>query len=147
MSKVVTTLKILLIDALMLEAILLLFMGQIWIQKSCIAKTARSRNIQYSYTGYKGLDMLSVMCYTNLNITNSLNGVVRWTSKQTHQDLRQNRVNYTLIHLNILTVKMTTKQIPTSIYSGSIISIRNSIQKSIKKPVKTEASQFVYIII
>ena len=147
MSKVVTILKILLIDALMSEATLPLFIGQTWIQEFYIAKTTRSRNIQYSHIECKGPDMLSVMDHTNLNITNSLDGVVRWTSKPTYQDLRWNRINHTLIYLNILTIKITTKQIPTSVYSGSIISMRNSIQKSIKRPVKTEASQFVYITI
>jgi len=86
--------------------------------------------------------MLSAIVYTRVNITDILHGVAKQISKSIHPDLKWNKRNHVLTHLNALTAKMIIKLTLIYAFSGSINSIESSTQRSIKKSEITEVNQF-----
>ena len=80
------------------------------------------------------------MVLTNLNITSILHSD---NSKSNLPRLKTKQDESCSIPLNILTIKMTTKQTLTFIFSGSIGLITNDIQKNIKKSTTLGNNQFI----
>ena len=87
----------------------------------------------------------NIMGLTRSNITTILLGVAKQTSRLILYILKLNRVNCALMYSNTWTVKVIIRQILTHAYSGGIISIRNSILKSIKNSGILEISWFAQL--
>jgi len=69
----------------------------------------------------------NAMDYTRANIIDNLHGVAKQILRLIHIGLKQNKRNHVLICLNVLIVKGIIKQIPISVFSGSITSIGNNM--------------------
>ena len=61
-----------------------------------------------------------------MSTTNNSLGTARLISRLTHWGLRQNRINYALIYLNVQITKTTTKLTQICVLSGNINSIESS---------------------
>jgi len=83
------------------------------------------------------------MVTTNLNTTNILHGIAKVIASLIPLDWKPNRVNLAPTPSNASTVEVTTKQTLTFIFSGSIGSIVNGIQKNTKKSMILGKNQFV----
>ena len=117
-------------------------MVQIWILASPSTKTTRNRVTLLLLVGLKNQSALSTIIYTKVNITNISYSIVKWISKLTHLDLKQNKGNHTPTLLNALTVKMIIKLTLFFALSRSIASIENSTWRSIRKSGITGTNQF-----
>ena len=93
----------------------------------------------------KDYNISNIMGLTRSNITTILLGVAKQTSRLILYILKLNRVNCALMYSNTWTVKVINRQILTHAYSGGIISIRNSILKSIKNSGILEISWFAQL--
>jgi len=82
---------------------------------------------------FKNQNVLNITVPTNLNTTNILHGVAKVIASLILLDWKPSRMNLAPIPLNTSTVKMTTKQTLTFVFSGSIGLIINNIQKNTKK--------------
>jgi len=77
--------------------------------------------------------MPNVIVPTNLNTTDILYNVAKIITSLIPLDWKLSRKNLAPTPSNVLTVKVTTKQTLIFIFSRSIGSIANSIQKNTKK--------------
>jgi len=68
-----------------------------------------------------------------LNTTVTLLGVAKQIQKLTLLDLKQNRVNYTLTHLNAQTVKEIIKPTPINVLSSDTTLTENDIPRNINQ--------------
>ena len=80
-----------------------------------------------------------------MSITVIWYSAARQTSGQTHSDLRLKKMNYALIHLSAPTIRETTRQTVTIVYSGNIGSIVNDTTRSHKSSEKSELTQFAHL--
>ena len=97
--------------------------------------------IPYLYTKLIGQSVSNTMVPTRLNIINTLHSAVRQISKQTHQDSRLNRMGLVHTASSASTARVIIKLILPNAPSGSTALTKNSIQRSTKSFMKTEASQ------
>jgi len=104
------------------------------------ARTAGRRGIPPSHVAYKVPSILSAMGHTRLNIITTSPGIARPTSRLTLSISKLNRANCAHILLNVSTAKVTTKQIPTHVCSGTIISTKSGMQRNIRNFVILELS-------
>ena len=75
----------------------------------------------------------NAMDHTRANIIDNLHGVTKQILRLIHISLKQNKRNHVLICLNVLIVKGIIKQIPISVFSGSIASIGNNMLQNTRK--------------
>jgi len=72
-------------------------------------------------------------------------GVAKQMRKQTPQDSKLRRVNYTLIHPNVLTIEVSIKPTQTLVPSGSITSTMIGTTKNNKNFMKVEVIQIAQL--
>ena len=73
------------------------------------------------------------MFHINLNTTNTLCGIAKVIASLIPPDWKLSKANPTPTPLNASTIKVATKQTLTFVFSESIDSITNGIQKNTKK--------------
>ena len=102
--------------------------------------------MQLTYIGSKEQDVSSIVVYTKPNIIISLGGVVRQITKSILSNLKQRKVNCACMYSNAWIVMVITKQTLTSVCSGNIDLIANSIIKNKLKSMKTNVCKNSLII-
>ena len=83
----------------------------------------------------------NAMDHTRANIIDNLHDVTKQILRLIHISLKQNKRNHVLICLNVLIVKGIIKQIPISVFPGSIASIGNNMLQNTRKLETIEPNQ------
>ena len=91
--------------------------------------------MQHFFAEFKDQNMPNIMVLTYLNTTDILYSTAKVIASLIPLDWKPSRMNLAPTPSNASTVKVTTKQTLTFVFSKSIGLIANSIQKNTKKSV------------
>ena len=101
--------------------------------------------MQHFFAEFKDQNMPNIMVLTYLNTTDILCSIAKVIASLIPLDWKPSRMNLAPTPSNASTVKMTTKQTLTFVFSKSIGLIANSIQKNTKKSVTLGNNWFVQL--